>query len=125
VLATAIAVIAVLGLAYTFGVGRGLIGRYELARAALGLAQARMERYAAIASDKLLPGTSGSVSFDYRGVTYGTERWSVSWSDAAYDGLGGADLDGTQDLKQVSVVVSWGSGIDADSIALQRLFPGQ
>ena len=34
IVATAIAVIAVLGLAYSFGQGRAMIGRYEISRAA-------------------------------------------------------------------------------------------
>ena len=38
-----IASIAVLGLAYTFGVGRGMVNRYEIARAALGGAQDPLE----------------------------------------------------------------------------------
>ena len=38
-----VSVIAVLGLAYSFGVGRGLVNRYEVARAALGEAQSELE----------------------------------------------------------------------------------
>ncbi len=125
VLATAIAVVAVLGLAYTFGVGRGLIGRYEIARAALGVAQSRMEQLAVLPATLLTPGTTGSATFDYRGTSYGTERWNVSWYDAAFDSTGGSDSDGPNDLKQARVSVSWGAGAEADSIVLTRLFPAQ
>ena len=41
--AATISVIAVLGLAYSFGVGRGMVNRYEVAHAALGEAQAQLE----------------------------------------------------------------------------------
>src|SRR5689334_2363201 len=40
---TLIATIAVLGLAYSFGVGRGMIDRYQVARAGLGEGQLMMD----------------------------------------------------------------------------------
>ena len=47
VVATVVAVVAVLALAYTFGTGRGLVNRYEAARVALAAAQRRMESLSA------------------------------------------------------------------------------
>jgi len=41
--ATLVATVAVLGLAYTFGMGRGLIDRYQVARCALGEGQLMMD----------------------------------------------------------------------------------
>ncbi len=41
--AATLSVIAVIGLAYSFGVGRSLVDRYEIARAALGEAQTQLE----------------------------------------------------------------------------------
>jgi prepilin-type N-terminal cleavage/methylation domain-containing protein len=125
VLATAIAVIAVVGLAYTFGIGRGLIGRYEIARTAMGVAQARIESFAALPTSQITPGSMGAADFTYKGEVVGLERWDVNWKDEPFDSLGGQDLDGPQDLKLVTVSVSWGSGITADSVTTSRLFPRQ
>ena len=47
VVATVIAVIAILALAYTFGTGRGLVNSYEAARVGLAAAQHRMEALSA------------------------------------------------------------------------------
>lgn len=125
VLATAIAVIAVVGLAYTFGIGRGLIGRYEIARAALGVAQARIESFAALPTAQVTPGTSGSANFVVKGEVMGLERWDCRWQDEAFDGLAGADADGPNDVKRVSVSVTWGAGASLDSVTASRLFPAQ
>ena len=43
IVATLIATIAITGLAYTFGLGRSFIDRYELSRAALAAAQGKVE----------------------------------------------------------------------------------
>src|SRR5262249_62008153 len=75
-----ISVIAVMGLAYSFGVGRGLVNRYEVARAALGEAQSELE-----ALHLLPPGdaamaigyASPPTPFLYEGVTLGTSSWRV------------------------------------------------
>ena len=47
IVATIVAVVAILALAYTFGTGRGLVNRYEAARVALAAAQRRMEMLSA------------------------------------------------------------------------------
>src|SRR5437667_6718534 len=57
--AATISVIAVMGLAYSFGVGRGLVDRYEVARAALGEAQSQLEALT------LLPVSDTSLRLGY------------------------------------------------------------
>lgn len=121
VVAVSIAVIAILGLAYTFGLGRGFIARYEVARTALGEAQQRMESLAALPPALLVLGTADSVAFVVRGSALGHTSWRVEPVDEPADGLGGADADGNpNDLKRVTVVVRW----THDRIELRRLFPG-
>src|SRR5262249_5885492 len=56
--AAIIAVLAVVGLAHTFGLGRAFINRFEVARAALGAAQERLELL------QITPRTSADFSPD-------------------------------------------------------------
>ncbi len=113
IVATVIATIAVMGLAYSFGNARGLVNRYETARVALAAAQRRMESLAVLrAGDPLLTGTHTED------VTTGAVVVHVSWTATPYpDPLGPG-------LKQVAVAVTW-DGAAADSIRLTRLFPLQ
>jgi type II secretory pathway pseudopilin PulG len=116
--AATISVIAVLGLAYSFGVGRGLVNRYEVARAALGEAQSELEALQLVArNDPTL--AFGYVSpptpFRYAGATLGTSGWRV----LAYDE---PSLPGTQNLKRVVVTVTWTRNAQADSVSLERLW---
>jgi len=113
-----ISVIAVLGLAYSFGVGRGLVNRYEVARAALGEAQSQLE------SLRLLrPGdptlafgyVSPPTPFRYEGATLGNSNWRV----LAYDE---PSLPGTRNLKRVVVTVRWQQDARTDSVSLERLW---
>lgn len=127
IVATMIATIAVVGLAHSFGVARGLIDRYAIARAALGVAQGRLESLHALPlTDPAL--TAGvhpamPLPLTFRGNTVGEEIWRVEWVDDPADGLGAQDLNGdTDDLRRVTVVVSWTSGGEPDSLTLQRLF---
>ena len=113
-----ISVIAVLGLAYSFGVGRGLVNRYEVARAALGEAQSQLEALQLVPrSDPTL--AFGYVSqptpFRYEGATLGTSSWRV----LAYDE---PSLPGTRNLKRVVVTVRWTSSALGDSVSLERLW---
>jgi hypothetical protein len=123
VIATVIAIVAVVALAYSFGAGRGLVNRYEVARIALAAAQRRMEMLSA------LPGTavelqrgshpsSGSDPVQVDGRTVAQESWRVEAIDDPADGIHTGDVD----LKQVTVTVSWGRGPN-EAIALTRLFP--
>jgi hypothetical protein len=121
IIATVIAVIAVLGLAHTFGLGRGFAVRFEVARMALGIAQSRMEALTVLPSTdpSLAIGTHPAtpLDFTYRGVPIGTETWRVEW----YDDPASSAL--TTDLKRVTVLISWQRGADTDSVQLVRLFP--
>ncbi|HXS83123.1 MAG TPA: hypothetical protein VN896_10440 [Methylomirabilota bacterium] len=113
-----ISVIAVLGLAYSFGVGRGLVNRYEVARAALGEAQSQLEALQlAPRSDPTL--AFGYVSpptpFIYEGASLGTSSWRVLPYDEP-------SLPGTRNLKRVVVTVRWTSSALSDSVSLERLW---
>lgn len=113
-----ISVIAVMGLAYSFGVGRGLVNRYEVARAALGEAQSQLE-----ALQLVPPGDpsmaigyiSPPIPFRYQGATLGTSSWRV----LAYDD---PNLPGTVNLKRVVMTVRWSRSAQSDSVSLERLW---
>jgi len=116
--AATISVIAVLGLAYSFGIGRGMVNRYEVARAALGEAQSQLEALT------LLPNTDPALAvgyvatltpFRYEGATVGTSYWRV----VPYDE---PNLPGTADLKRVIMTVRWQSSARTDSLSLERLW---
>jgi hypothetical protein len=117
--ATVIATVAVIGLAYSFSQGRSLIDRFEVARAALGTAQARMERlsFLSLGSDSLVEGSHPATpnDFDFEGRTLGSESWRVE----PFDDPTTADAD---DMKRVTVTVTYQMGSMSDSVALQRLF---
>ncbi len=117
--AATISVIAVVGLAYSFGVGSSLVDRYEIARAALGEAESQLEALT------LLPNTDLALAlgyqapltpFRYKGTTLGTEYWRV----LAYDE---PHLPGNADLKRVVMTVRWQMGTRADSVSMERLWP--
>ncbi len=116
--AATVAVIAVLGLAYSFGMGRGLVDRYEVARAALGEAQSQLEALTLVqSSDPVL--AIGYVApltpFRYEGVTRGGQNWRV----VAYDE---PNLPGNANLKRVRVIVRWQQDTLQDSLTLERLW---
>lgn len=119
--ATVIAVIAVLGLAYTFSVGRSQVSRFEVARAALGEVEARMERLLLLAdaqpgSDSLLVGYRSPLQpFTYRGATLGTVWWHV----APYDD---PQLPDNPDLRRLIVCVRWNTSVP-DSVQFSQLLP--
>lgn len=127
IVATVIAVIAVLALAYTFGMGRGLISRFETARVAFAAAQRRMEMLSAapLTSPDLripvLPShTYGPDPVQVDGRTVAYESWTVeAWDDPGDGTHTGAELD----LKRVTVRVSWGARGPNETVTLTRLFP--
>ncbi len=123
IVATIIATIAVVGLAYTFGMGRGFIDRFAVGRAALAAAQGQLDRIAAAAPGDTLTtlGTHASA-FMVGGVVRGTTTWSVSWIDDPADGVGAADPN-PNDIKQASVSVQYREGSMTDSVQLSRLLP--
>jgi hypothetical protein len=118
VVATVISVIAILGLAHTFGMGRGFIDRFAVGRAAIGVVQGRMEALSVlpVGSPELTIGAHPGIPFTYKGEAVGTEWWRVEWFDDP------ATPTTTSDLRKVTVVVTWGRGADRDSLQLTRLF---
>lgn len=116
--AATISVIAVLGLAYSFGVGKGQVDRYEIARAALGEAQSQLEALTVLpAADATM--ALGYVApltpFRYEGAALGTLNWRVLPYDEPH-------LPGTVDLKRVVLTVRWRQNAGMDSLSLERLW---
>ena len=113
-----ISVIAVLGLAHTFAMGRALVDRYEVARVALSEAESQLEALTLRpASDPTLAVGYASplTPFLYQGTTLGNLNWRV----VAYDE---PNLPGTDDLKLVTMTVRWQQGSRPDSLSLDRLW---
>lgn len=123
--AIVIAVISVVGLAHTFGTGRALINRYEMARDALGAGQQELEVLGAVSlsSDSLDAGTGqrlhGPFPISLNDRTNGTIEWTSSWRNDPADDAGG-DPD-PKDYRELTVVVRW-QGALADTVALTRVF---
>jgi hypothetical protein len=116
--AATISVIAVMGLAYSFGIGRGLVDRYEVARAALGEAQSQLEALTLLPSADpalALGYVAPPTPFRYEGNTLGTESWRV----VPYDD---PTLPGTTNLKRVIMTVTWQQAAHPDSVSLERLW---
>jgi hypothetical protein len=125
--AAVVAVIAVLGLAYSFSAGRGLIDRFAAARDALEAAQARLDRLAAEAvRDPATPdlniGSHGPFPRTLNANLTGTESWSVVWVDDPVDNLGG-DPDPNDD-KRATVRIDWRQGNLQDHVQMSRSFLG-
>jgi hypothetical protein len=116
--AATISVIAVMGLAYSFGVGRGLVNRYEVARAALGEAQSQLEALQLLSRNDptmAIGYVSPPTPFLYEGATLGTSSWRV----VPYDD---PNLPGTVNLKRVIMTVRWANNAQTDSVSLERLW---
>jgi len=127
VVATVIAVIAIVALAYSFGMGRGLVNQYEVARIALAAAQHRMETLAAAELNSpdlaLGPGNSTATYGPMNVVVDGSVACRESWEvEPVHDPANTANP-GSTDLKRVTVTVSWGRGGPNETVALTRLFP--
>lgn len=118
IVATLVAVIAVVGLAHTFGMGRGFIERFAIGRNALAVAQARIEALGVLqpasSAPELAIGVHPAVPFTYLGHPVGLEQWRVQWYDDPVTAS-------TLDLKKITVVVTWIQGVDQDSVVLTRL----
>jgi type II secretory pathway pseudopilin PulG len=114
--ATVLATVAVLGLAYTFSLGRGFINRYEIARSALTVAESRLDQLHGNTSSSDFSTDSTHVRpFNHGGREIGLEEWTVVWfNDPA--------TPNTQDLKRVTVIVSWTMGNQPDTVRLTRMF---
>lgn len=118
IVATIIATVAGIGIAYSFSTGRALVDRYDTARVALGAAQARMEsiRSAAPGSSLRAPGEHGPVPVVLDGDARASERWSITLFDDVRPGYG--------DVYQLTVTVSWGDGLEAETVTLRSLLAG-
>jgi hypothetical protein len=115
---TLIATLAVIGLAYTFGIGRGLIDRYQVARVALAETQGILDSLATHVPSPAI-GTS-SRPFNVAGIQAGTLQWTISWVDDPADKLSPTDPD-PNDLKRAVVVATWSLGTPNDRLALTRM----
>ena len=117
IVASVIAVIAVMGMAYSFGLGRAWINRFEIVRMADGQAQSRMELLSTLPpSDvNLTLGDHAGAPFNYLGTAIGDDHWRVEAPDVTVPGRGA--------LHQVTVTVAWTNAGLRDSLAYQRLFP--
>lgn len=119
VVATVIAVLAVLGLAYTFSLGRGMVDRFEVGRAALGEAENRMERLLLLNDrnpgvDSLRAGyRSPLLTFQVGGTALGTTWWHVE----AFDD---PNVAGAENLRRLTVAVRWNTS-GPDSVQLSQL----
>jgi hypothetical protein len=123
--ATVIAVIAVVGLAHSFAVGRTLIDRYAAARAALTFAQGELERLTSLAApghnpahQDLTTGThvrSPAISLQSRAAN---ETWRIDEVDDPVNGTGGPF-----DYKRATVIITWNYGGVTDSVTLSRTLP--
>lgn len=115
IIGAVIAILAVVGLAYTFSVGRGSIDRFAIARAADAKAVARMEWLTSLPPDTSAFNMVTPLPFVFEGRTIGTERWDVAAPPGGTPG--GATL------RQVSVTVAWNWSSIRDSVRYVRLFP--
>jgi hypothetical protein len=124
--AIVVAVVAILGLAYSFGTGRALIDRYARSRAALAAGEGQMEMLSVLAaSDTALSiGASHTRDFVVDGQVVGIQEWNVVWVDDPIDGTGGGDPS-PNDLKRVTLQVSFHQGSSGDVVELTRFFPAQ
>jgi hypothetical protein len=123
VVATVMAIVAVIALAYSFGAARGLLNGYEAARMALASAQRRMEILEAepVGSPLLVvPSAHGPQDVQVDGRVVGRESWTVEAFDDPANGLNAGQID----LRRVTVSVRWGRGGPAETVRLTRFFPG-
>ncbi len=114
---TLIATLAVVGLAYSFGIGRGLIDRYELARQAMGRARLLVDSLSTVPPHSL---ADGNEPFWVDGVQAGGAYWTMTDVDDPVDQTGGADPT-PQDEKRILVRIGWGVGGSNDTLTLSRL----
>jgi hypothetical protein len=114
--ATVIATVAVIGLAYSFALGRSFISRFEVARGALAVAQQRLELLHGSADPTAMADSLHQRPFNHGGRQMGMEEWTVTW----YDDPGTTTT--TQDLKLVTVSVRWTMGSVSDTVRQSRLF---
>lgn len=113
-----IAILAVVGLAYSFGLGRSFINRFEIARAALAVAQQRHESLFSLprSATEFDADSIHVRPFSHGAREVGEERWQVTWYNDPSTTLR------ANDLKLVTVTVRWLQGSVPDSVNLSRLY---
>jgi len=126
IVATVIATIAVLGLAHTFGTGRGLIDRYETARDAQALIQRRLETLVMLgaknpSAPELVVGAASSVAIAINPQVNGTQKTEVVWVDDPFDKTAGTGDGNPNDYKRVTVTISWTQGGSTDQVSGSRI----
>jgi prepilin-type N-terminal cleavage/methylation domain-containing protein len=123
IVATVIAVIAILGLAHSFGIGRAFINRFEAERSALALAQARMEVLTKLplTAAELGEGSHSAAPPEILPGLVGSDAWVVDRVDDPADGLGASDSD-PFDYKRVTVTIAWTQGGIPEVVQLSRQF---
>ncbi len=125
IIATVIATVAVVGLAYTFGMGRGFINRFEVGRIALAAAESRVETIASLnaADPSITPEIAHTAPLIAGGRTLGSERWLIDWVDDPGDQSAPQDLN-PRDLRRATVTVTFQQpGAGTDSVRLVRYLP--
>ncbi len=118
IVATVIAVLAVVALAYTFGYGRAFINGFEVRRVAEGAAQAYMDSLGTlpVTSTGLTLGAHPAAPdpFVCNGRALGTISWRVSAPSDVPPGV-------INSLHEVTVTVAWTQGGISDSVAFTRV----
>ncbi len=122
IIATVIATVAVIGLAYTFGMGRGFINRFEVSRVALAAAEARVEALAALNAADTMATPGQHMCYLKAGDTVlGTEFWTIDWANDPADDTP-VDLN-QRDLRRATVTVVFRQGSAPDSVQIVRYLP--
>ena len=117
---TVIAVLAVVGLAYSFATARGMVERYRIARLALGEAESRMEKLSSVRRNHpdLDLGDHGPIPVPVAGQALCEESWKVE----PYDDPANGTSSGSVDMKKVTVTVTWGQPVTpAQTVTLTTL----
>jgi hypothetical protein len=117
IVATVIATIAIVGFAYSIGMGRGFINGYEAARAADALAAACMDSLSTTGADLSVGGPRPITPLPlvYNAQTIGGASWRVTQPAAG--------VPGRSAMVQATVTVAWALGGHADSVQYSRYFP--
>jgi len=119
---TVVATLAVLGLAYSFGVGRGLIDRYQVARQALGRAELVIDSLTTLPRSAIV---AGSQPFWVEGpsTAAGTTSWTLTNVDDPIDGTATSSPADPNpvDLRRIVVRVGWSLGGLSDTLSISRL----
>jgi prepilin-type N-terminal cleavage/methylation domain-containing protein len=123
IVATVISVIAIVGLAHSFGIGRALINRFEAERGALAVVQGRLEMLSKLpsSSPELTVGDhTGPLPIEIAPGLSVEEKWKVDPVNDPADGVGSDP--NPVDYRRVTVSMSWTHGSFPEKIELTRLF---